>query len=61
MNNFSLMQYHHYSLSELEAMMPWERKSYIGMVAKHVQEENERIRMSKEKASADRAIQKRIR
>lgn len=55
------MQYHHYSLSELEAMMPWERKSYIGMVAKHVQEENERIRMSKEKASADRAIQKRIR
>lgn len=53
------MQYHQYSLSELEAMLPWERMSYIGLVAKHVQEENEKARAAKENASSDRAIKKR--
>ena len=54
------MQYHNYSLSELEAMLPWERMSYIGLVAKHVREENEKIRAAKEQASSDRAVKKRI-
>lgn len=53
-NNFSLMQYHHYSLHELENMIPWERKTYITMVAKHVEEENEKARLRKEKNSAAR-------
>jgi hypothetical protein len=26
------MQEHHYSLSELENMMPWEREVYVGML-----------------------------
>lgn len=46
------MQYHKYSLTELEAMMPWERQTYIAMVAKHVQEENERIKMQNEQMAA---------
>ena len=37
------MQHHKYSLTELENMMPWEREIYIGLVVKHVEEENKRI------------------
>ena len=37
------MQHHKYSLTELENMMPWEREIYMGLLAKWVQDENERI------------------
>ena len=37
------MQHHKYSLTELESMMPWEREIYMGLLAKWVQDENERI------------------
>lgn len=53
MTNFSLMQYHHYSLSEIESMMPWERMTYVALVSKHVKEENERIRQQNEKTAAE--------
>ena len=33
-----------YSLTELENMIPWERQIYVEMLAKHVEEENERLR-----------------
>lgn len=46
------MQYHHYSLTEIESMLPWERKTYIALVSKHVQEENERIKANNEKIAA---------
>lgn len=46
------MQHHHYSLTELESMIPWERQIYISMVAKHVQEENERIKAQNEQMAA---------
>ena len=36
------MQFHKYSLSELENMLPWEREVYLTMLIKHVQAENER-------------------
>lgn len=42
--NFALIQYHKYSLSELETMMPWEREVYVGMLVQHLKEENEKIR-----------------
>tara|TARA_B100000925_G_scaffold185764_1_gene140365 strand:- start:69 stop:203 length:135 start_codon:yes stop_codon:yes gene_type:complete len=38
------MQHHKYSLTELEGMLPWEREIYIGMLIKHIKEENEKIR-----------------
>ena len=41
--NFALMQHHKYSLTELENMMPWEREIYVGLLAEHIREENERI------------------
>jgi len=42
--NFSLMQHHKYSLSELENMIPWEREIYLSLLVNHIQEENERIK-----------------
>ena len=41
--NFSLMQHHKYSLTEIENMMPWERDIYLGMLNQYVEEENARI------------------
>lgn len=37
------MQHHDYSLSDIENMIPWERQTYVALVSKFVQEENERI------------------
>ena len=38
--NFSLMQYHKYSLTELENMMPWERDIYLTLLMDHIEKEN---------------------
>ena len=45
-----MMHHHKYSLTELENMMPWEREIYVGLLEKHIKEENERI--EKENAEA---------
>ena len=37
------MQYHKYSLSELEDMMPWEREIYIMLLVNHLEEESQRL------------------
>ncbi len=42
--NFSLMQHHKYSLTELENMLPWEREIYVDMLITWIKEEKERIR-----------------
>ena len=34
--NFSLVQHHKYSLSELEDMMPWEREVYVVMLVDYL-------------------------
>ena len=46
--NFSLMQHHKYSLTELENMIPWEREVYITMLLQHIKNENERLKMLKQ-------------
>jgi len=43
------MQYHKYSLSELEEMLPWEREIYVEMLMQHIKEENEKIREKQRK------------
>jgi hypothetical protein len=40
---FSLIQYHKYSLTEIENMMPWERDIYLALLNQYVEEENSRI------------------
>ena len=52
--NFSLMQHHKYSLTELENMIPWEREIYVDMLITWIQEEKERIKQ----AEAERAYKK---
>jgi len=36
------MQHHGYSLTELDAMVPWEREIYVALLQEHIKEENER-------------------
>ena len=38
--NFALMQFHKYSLTEIENMMPWERDIYLALLRSHIEEEN---------------------
>ena len=41
--NFAMIQHHKWSLTEIEAMMPWERDLYVGLLNEHIEEENKRI------------------
>tara|TARA_B100000902_G_scaffold358524_1_gene373670 strand:- start:271 stop:402 length:132 start_codon:yes stop_codon:yes gene_type:complete len=43
------MQHHHYSLNELENMMPWEREIYVSMLMDWIKSENERLERAKRK------------
>ena len=47
--NFALMQHHKYSLTELENMMPWEREIYLGLLEKHIKDENERTKKEQQR------------
>ena len=38
--NFALMQYHKYSLTELENMMPWERDIYNDLLQEYIEKQN---------------------
>ena len=37
--NFALIQFHKYSLTEVENWMPWERDVYIGLLQQHLEDE----------------------
>ena len=41
--NFSLIQHHKYSLTEIENMMPWERDIYVGLLNQYIEEENSKM------------------
>jgi len=41
--NFALMQHHKYSLTELDNMMPFERKIYLELLLQFLKEEKERL------------------
>ena len=45
--SFAMMQHHKYSLTELEEMLPWERDVYLNMLLQHIEDENMRMRHSK--------------
>tara|TARA_B100000029_G_C17546794_1_gene948733 strand:+ start:1391 stop:1576 length:186 start_codon:yes stop_codon:yes gene_type:complete len=42
--NFALMQYHKYSLMEIENMIPWERDIYVALLQQHLEEEEEKAK-----------------
>ena len=44
--NFSLMQHHKWSLSDIEQMMPWERDVYVTLLKQYIEEENLKAQQS---------------
>ncbi len=38
------MQYHKYSLEELDNMMPFEREIYVSMLVQHLEEETQKLK-----------------
>ena len=34
--NFSLIQHHNWSLSDIESLIPWERETYISMLKNYL-------------------------
>ena len=42
--NFALLQYHKYSLEDIDNMIPFERAIYISMLVAYLKEENERLK-----------------
>jgi hypothetical protein len=45
--NFALMQYHKYSLTEIENLIPFEKEIYVAMLVKYLEEEKQRIESRK--------------
>jgi hypothetical protein len=41
--NFALMQYHKYSLHDIEGMIPFEREVYVTMIKQYLEEEKQRL------------------
>ena len=37
------MQHHHYSLTELENLLPWEREIYVTLLTQYIEQENQKI------------------
>ena len=44
-----MMQHHHYSLTEIEELIPWEREIYVSMLNQFIEQENERIKKENNK------------
>ena len=39
-NNFSLLQHHNWSLSDIENMIPWEKQTYIKLLQNFIEKRN---------------------
>ena len=48
-SNYSLIESKNFTLSELEDMLPWERKVYIGLYLLDIQRKKESIEAAKRK------------
>lgn len=43
--NFSLMKLHNFSLSELDALIPWEKEAFIELLLQWIKSEKKRIEL----------------
>jgi len=43
------MQHHHYSLHELENMMPWEREIYVALLLEWIKKREEELKSKESK------------
>ena len=48
--NFALLQFHKYSLTEIENLIPWERDVYISLLEAHIEEE--KLKQQQQQANA---------
>jgi hypothetical protein len=37
-----MMQYHGYSLTEIEGLIPWERELYVSLLIEHIEKEKKK-------------------
>ena len=51
-SNFALMQHHKWSLSELEAMLPWERYIYMEMLQAFLAEQEKQAKQREQEEKA---------
>ena len=42
--NFSLMQHHKWSLSDMDSLMPWERYIYVDLLQQFLKEEEQKAK-----------------
>jgi hypothetical protein len=62
MVNFSLIQHHKYSLTEIENMIPWEKEIYVNLLLQHLEQEKLRIQQeANDRKAAGRSATRRIR
>tara|TARA_B100000575_G_scaffold284440_1_gene278472 strand:- start:1822 stop:1971 length:150 start_codon:yes stop_codon:yes gene_type:complete len=47
--NFALMQYHKYSLSEIENMIPWEKEVYTTFLVQYLEDLKQKQEAAKNK------------
>jgi len=48
--NYALIESEKFNLEEIENMLPWERRVYIGLHIKNIQEQKERIEQMRKKS-----------
>ena len=48
--NFSMIQHHQWSLSDLENLIPWERDIYVELLRAHLEEE--KLKQQQQQASS---------
>ena len=44
--NFTLMHHHKYSLTELDNLIPWEKRIYVSMLVSFTKEQNEQMKLA---------------
>ena len=49
-----MIQLHHWSLTEIENMLPYEREIYLTLLNEHIKEENKRREEEQQRASTNR-------
>lgn len=59
--NFSMVQHHKWSLSDLENMIPWERYAYIEMLQAYLFEEEKKAQQREMEMKASAAFANRRR
>ena len=52
------MQYHKYSLTEIENMIPWERDVYVGLLKNHLEEEEQKQQQRPKPSAVHRSLTK---